>query len=334
MRRLFTIIGDPHLTHKSIDRVRKLTELVESKGNPAIWLGDMLDTKEIIRGKCQNFWIEYFSNSKLDHYVLVGNHDYFNLECEDHSLKFLENISNVTLVDRPMDFVNTPFYMIPYIHDQKELKAAIKAGPKDSVLIGHLELKGFDYGNGHICEAGLTPRSFKQFKRVISGHFHKYQEKDNFVYLGSPFSHTFGESNQDKWIMTYDADTDEFELELTNPPMHFTKTVNCDELFEHSGEEMQHWLEFMDDLEEKKHYWRYILTGKQENIDRFPVDRYKDSGLNIKFLTRPSDSVLNDVNIKDTSSNEEQFTQWANLKGMKKETIDLGLKIMEASRAK
>src|SRR5690242_16327259 len=200
----YTIVGDPHITHKSLERSKKLFEIVEELGKPVIWLGDMLDTKEVIRGKCQNFLFDYFLRSKLGHTVLVGNHDYFNLDCKEHSLQALSIFPNVVVVDKPIQFDNSLF--IPYIHDPLKLDAALKPFEnKELNLFGHLEVRDFDYGNGQICTSGTSLERLKGFKRVISGHFHKYQEMGNLVYLGTPMSHSFGESNQIKYIAEFDT---------------------------------------------------------------------------------------------------------------------------------
>lgn len=318
----FTIIGDPHVKNSNLDVAWELFHLVEEQGLPAIWLGDLLDTKEVIRGKSLNTWVDYFKSSKLKHYVLVGNHDWFNLDCKDHSLEALKLLPNVAVIDKPTQFVNLPFYMIPYIHDQDELKKALKEAPDNSVLIAHLELKGFDFGNGYICKEGLTKTSFRKFKRVISGHFHKYQEDGNLMYLGTPFSHSFGEAGQKKFICLYDADEDRTQLIGTPHRRHVSYELNCDN--------PDHLKQDFSAIHPGNLY-RIILTGKQENIDKFP--RHQLDGKSVKWITRPTDHGLNDVTIEDTVSNEKQFERWATeIQRMDAETIKMGLEIMKAVR--
>ncbi len=225
----FTIIGDPHVKNGNLDLFWELAKLVEDKGNPAIWLGDFLDTKEVIRGKCINALIDYFKSSKLYHTILIGNHDWFNLDCKEHSLEALKLLSNVTIIDTP---AHTPGQIgyLPYIHDREELKKAIKQMEKDHVriLIAHLELPSFDFGNGHICKDGLSLKSLSKFKHVISGHFHKHQQKDNITYPGTPFSHTFGEANQIKCIGTLNTKTGDLKLETTPFRRHISIEFDCD----------------------------------------------------------------------------------------------------------
>jgi DNA repair exonuclease SbcCD nuclease subunit len=262
---------------------------------------------------------------------LVGNHDWFNLECREHALESLKLLPNVTVVDQPGSFVNMPFFMVPYIHDKTVLRKILECSLPNMVLIAHLDVTGYDYGNGHVSETGIQLDELKKFRRVISGHFHKFQDtNDFFTYIGTPFSHSFGESNQRKYIGIYDATTDELTLEETPFRRHVTVEFNCDSMDEEKG----HMLVDSTDPTWMKHYYRFILTGKKENIDRFPRHLYEQGGsggkLNIKWITRPSDVDAGEVKIDDTLSNESQFFQWSKIKGLDYPTIQLGREILEA----
>ena len=303
----------------------KVFDQVEGLGNPVIWLGDQLDTKELIRGKCLNFWIRKYRDSKLNHYILVGNHDFFNLECEDHSLVALGLLPNVTLVDSILTLPEHNIAMLPYIHDESQLKSTLKGIPDNYTLFAHLELKGFDYGNGHICDHGLTPRSFSKFKRVVSGHFHKFQESGKMMYLGTPFTNSFGETDQAKYIATYDSDKGSLGLiEMNGLPQHRTITIDCDAADAVANFDVKA-------LADGNHY-RVILTGSKEGILNFGgIDA---EGLDLKVITKPTDvDRSNEVLIEESISNAQKFSDWAtDIKKIEPETVQLGLQILEAVR--
>lgn len=322
----FTIVGDPHLTHKSLEKGKKLFTVVEELGKPAIWLGDLLDTKEIIRGICQNAYYDYFKTSSLQHIIIVGNHDWFNLECEDHSLRVFEALENVMIVDS-LEEIAENCYAMPYIHDKEEVKKILKKVPKDAYLIGHFEMSSFDYGNGRICDDGMDMNPFKKFKHVISGHFHKYQHKDNFTYLGSPFSHTFGESNQEKYLgIMKDG---QLELMKTDFPRHLTGHAYCD-----TGENQILFKGMPNLFVHKDDLLRVVLEGKQENINVFPRGMFESMN-KIRWIERPTDIFNQDVQIDDTSSNINQFIKWANeIQGLDDDTTKLGTQILEALNGK
>lgn len=311
----YTVVGDPHAKLDNLDKQKALTEIVEARGKPVIWLGDILDTKEIIRGKCLNFWYEYFRKSELQHIVLVGNHDWFNLECEDHSLRVLEELPNVDVVDR-LDIEGSALKKVaylPYLHDPEKIKAVLDSIPDNYVLFAHLELSDFDFGNGHTCESGLTFDYFKRFKRVITGHFHKYQQKGNVTYLGTPFSLNFGETNQTKYLAEYDFDADTLDLIETNFPRHMTYQIDCANPFDF-------------DTLKADDYNRVILEGTQEQIQTFDKAKLLE---NAKVITKASDQASLDVEIEETATNTQQFKSWAaNVKHLDPDTTTLGMEIL------
>lgn len=315
------VVGDPHVKPSNLHITEKLFDLVEQIGHPTVWLGDFLDTKELVRGKCFNSLFAYLKRSKLHHIILVGNHDYFNLECLAHSLEALKILPNVTIVDKPTLIDGQAFF--PYIHDKVKLETAIaEFAHPNRTLFAHLEVRDFDFGNGHFCTTGISLSALTGYKKVISGHFHKYQESGNLTFLGTPMSHSQGEANQTKFIGLYDDSTTELKTAPTPFPRHVTIEINCDA--EDHGEVDQ----LLDEME-SQNFNRLILTGTQANIDLFPRSMFEK--LSVKWISRPSDHAENQITIDETASNEAQFTKWATkVRKMNDETVKLGLSIMEA----
>lgn len=324
----FTIIGDPHITPKSLDKGTRLFQIVEELGNPTIWLGDFLDTKEVIRGKCLNLLYDNFSKSKLHHIILVGNHDWFNLECQDHSLKSLASLPNVRIIDKVERHPKLPFVFFPYIHDKTLLKDQLsQVHDPNLIVFGHFEVSGFDFGNGHLCEDGIiTHKDFEGMKRVISGHFHKLQQTGNFTYLGTPFSHSFGEANQDKVIGIYELSSDTLELIPTEFPRHISMKVDLSK----RGAEKK----LQDFLAGNEHnHIRLQLHGTPEDVAKLDKSKYSQFG--IKWEDKSDAPVDSKVNLDETLDNKTQFQEWAkNIKNLDTDTVSLGLSILEAVGAK
>lgn len=311
----FTIIGDPHVTNKNLDFFKQLTQIVEHKNNPVIWLGDFLDTKEMIRGKSLNTLLEYFKHSKLQHYILIGNHDWFNHDCQEHSLESLRAFDNVCLVDHPVALQDENMLLIPYYHDHEILKKIIEKGESGSILVGHLEVGGFDYGNGYICKEGLQISELSKFKKVISGHFHAFQEKENLVYLGTPFSHSFGESNQKKYIGTLNVATKELSLEESPFRHHITMEIDL--------EKGEHLI-----LCGKEHLYRVFLKGQKEKISEF--DKKQFSEYNVTWFEKPTEDS-HEILIDEKLDNLSQFDYWASeIADLSNEARDLGLAILRS----
>jgi hypothetical protein len=64
----------------------------------------------------------------------------------------------------------------------------------------------------------ITPRSMTAFKRVFSGHFHHHHSPSkNFVYVGAPMQHTYGDAGDDsRGVVLYTPSSDDFQF-LRNP---------------------------------------------------------------------------------------------------------------------
>lgn len=301
---LLTIVGDPHAKPDNLDKINTLFDMIEDLGNECVILGDLLDTKEVVRGKCLNTYIRRFKQSKLKFWVLVGNHDWFNLECKEHALEVLKELSNVTVVDKCLRYQNLDF--IAYYKDQNVLKEYMKIG-SGKTLFCHADIKSFDYGNGLISEEGLDAKDFSGYKRVISGHYHKYQKQGNITYLGTPFSHSFGETNQDKYIGVYDTKTDELELLPTPFPKHMTYELDASQ---------------KKFVEERGDIVRVILKGTQEQIDKYQ----KQEG--VKYIERPDALVKSSV-INEAETPQVQFSKWGKtIKGYSDELVEKGLEIL------
>lgn len=305
---ILTVIGDPHAKPDNLNKIETLFDIIEDLGNTTIFLGDLLDTKEMVRGKCMNTYLKRMRQSKLQFLVLVGNHDWFNLECKEHSLEALKLLPNVRVIDRHHWHEGMTF--IPYMHDMVAFKEALKKVPKNSPVFCHADIKGFDYGNGLISCEGLEESDFKGIKRVISGHYHKYQESGHITYLGTPFSHSFGETDQEKFIGIYDYHKDELELIPSPFPQHRTITIDCSV--------NNALLCNLSDIN------RVILTGTQEEIDRF--SRFEG----VKYLEQPVEALTKTSVVKETDSAEVQFSKWATeIKGYSQEIVDLGLEVLK-----
>lgn len=317
------IVGDPHVTHKSLGRAAQLFEIVESYGLPVIWTGDLLDTKEVIRGKCLNAFFDYFSKSRLNHIVLVGNHDWFNLECKDHSLKTLSALPNVNVIDKPTVLGSITF--LPYMHNLALLQEEVSK-VNTRTLIAHADVMDFDYGDGALCEKGLVLEDFKHISgQVISGHFHKYQTKGNLTYIGSPFSHTFGESDQTKYLGQL-MSNGTLILKETGLARHVTLELDLS-----SPDHKNEVGEFI--AKNLHNFVRIELYGTQSQISQFNRQTYEI--IPIKWVPKSTEEEMNSVVIAEGMDTRQQFMQWAKeVKKLDQATLGLGLSILEAVSVK
>jgi DNA repair exonuclease SbcCD nuclease subunit len=321
----YSVLGDPHATHGSLEKIGLLFDMVEDIGFPVIILGDLFDTKEIIRGKCFNYVYKRLKASKLQFFILVGNHDWFNLDCEEHSLETLKELDNVTIVDKPTMFGRMLF--LPYYDDLQQFykEANNPVFDKANTLFMHQGVIGFDYGNGHVADGSghgeITAAKIRSYEKIISGHFHKFAQHENLTFLGTPFSHTFGETDQIKYIGIFDEDDRTLELLETPFPRHRTVEVDLS---------VENPTKLLKSMVNEKDIFRCKLVGTEMQIKAFDQNRFQG----VKFMEEATDSEqAEDASLKETDSNEQKFLTWAkDIKGLDEDTIKLGLDILGGSR--
>jgi DNA repair exonuclease SbcCD nuclease subunit len=311
-----TTVGDPHTVLKSIDKSAKLFDEVEALGHTAWLSGDLHDTKQNIDGYVLNFHYRRFRDSKIHWIIFPGNHDYYRLsECTDHALEVYGSLPNVTVVGGVTEIGG--MWFVPYVHDQEKLARDLREIPDGAVVFGHFEVRGFDFGNGHMCDDGMPPTLFRRFKRVFSGHFHRYQSEGNFTYVGTPFSKDFGESNQTKYIGVYRRDEDRHELIETDFPRHLTFEVDADDVYSSS--------QGLDPGTVANDVVRVVLKGSAEAIASWG----RIEG--VRYDERPTDEA--EVLIEESEDHCSQYVSWADKKGLAQQVRDAGLRLLrEASK--
>lgn len=85
---------------------------------------------------------------------------------------------------------------------------------------------------GILSSDRLNKDTFKNYKRVFSGHYHLTQDKGNISYVGSLFQNDFGDYDDRKRFYIIDTDRNTVE-EVKIPLIYFEKvTVNTEDELE------------------------------------------------------------------------------------------------------
>ncbi|MEG1008405.1 MAG: metallophosphoesterase, partial [Clostridia bacterium] len=152
-------------------------------------LGDIFDNR-------QNIDIDVFNKASdviediskiLPVHMICGNHDLYKKNDTDvNSLRGFKNIQNVNVYEVPTILNNGDncILMLPWLgesFDESKLN-----NYKIDYIFAHSDIQGFKYDNGKDITKGLSLKDIN-LKRVYSGHIHKRQENNNWVYLGSPY---------------------------------------------------------------------------------------------------------------------------------------------------
>lgn len=208
--------------------------LKENRVETVVHLGDLTDRRKYINYFTAQRLRKDFIDPLLDmpnmHFLwILGNHDLYYRQTTEVSsaselfgkgykknFTFFKNAREVT-------FDGCKILFVPWICDEnrEETKKIIEAS-KAQVLLGHLELNGFEMFRGVVNHVGEDPEVYKRFPLVCTGHYHHRSTLGNINYLGAHADFTWADYNDSRGFHILDTST----LKLTfidNPFKNFVK---------------------------------------------------------------------------------------------------------------
>ena len=179
-----------------------------------IHMGDAFDSRKSI--DYQSFeWakrVVFEPLSKYDVHLITGNHDcyYKNTNNVNSPNLLLQSYPNVKTYSSPTEIKigNLNVLLIPWIcmeNEEQSLKA-IK-NTKSKIVMGHLELQGFNVNRSVVMEHGLEANIFKNFTKVFSGHYHTRSDNGTVFYLGNPYEMYWNDVNDPRGFTIFDTET-------------------------------------------------------------------------------------------------------------------------------
>jgi len=207
--------------------------LKENNITTIIHAGDLMDRRKFVNfnilNQVRTKFIERLQKDEINLHCILGNHDvYFRNTNEVNSTKELFGDS-LELYEEPtlVNFDGLDIAFLPWVNKEnyKQSVEFIKnvAAP---ILIGHLELDGYEVMRGIQYQGGMNAKLFERFEKVYSGHFHCRQEKGNIYYMGTQYQITFSDLNETKGFHIFDTSTREIEF-IENPyKMFYTLSYN------------------------------------------------------------------------------------------------------------
>lgn len=204
--------------------------LEQSGIDTIIELGDIFDRRKYVNyislKRSKEYFFDPIKEKGIKLHCIIGNHcTYFkstndvnspNLLLKEYDFNVYDSIETVNVGGRDILFV-------PWIHRGIVDDAVEKIKEsKASIVMGHLELQGFEMYKGAVNEHGLDHKIFKKFDAVFSGHFHHKSSKDNIHYLGSPYEMTWSDYNDPRGFHVFDTATKDLTY-VQNPYIMFHK---------------------------------------------------------------------------------------------------------------
>ena len=165
--------------------------------------------------------------------VIIGNHDCFLRDStEINSVEELyRHDDSLHIYTQPteLDVDGCGILLLPWIcGNNREASMRAIATSSSAVVLGHLELSGFQMHRGMQNREGLDPSMFDRFGIVMSGHYHHRSAKDPIHYLGAPYAMTWADYRDPRGFHLFDTETYALTF-IENPHTAFARLVYDDE---------------------------------------------------------------------------------------------------------
>jgi len=210
MRRFYTEQFFPTLLERGITKIFQF--------------GDLFDRRKYVNfytlDQCRDYFFDPMMNYEIEMVTLLGNHDIFwreKLDVNSPSL-LLERYDNIRVIQNPTNYMGID--IIPWIckDNEQSILDFIKQSTS-RICFGHFELEGFEMMKGMESHGGMDRSILSKYEQVFSGHFHTKSNKDNIMYLGTPYELFWNDYKDPKGFFILDTDTLEIEFIQNNDPM-------------------------------------------------------------------------------------------------------------------
>jgi DNA repair exonuclease SbcCD nuclease subunit len=195
-------------------------------------LGDLVDRRKYINmqtaTRLRVDFLDKLANRGLDVHMIAGNHDtYFK---NTNSINALHELvvgkypfKIYDQIPREVEFDSATVLMLPWICDENRdvCLHKIKTTPAQ-IVMGHLELAGFEMYRGSIISHGDDRSLFDRFDMVLSGHYHHRSSDGTIHYLGSHAEFTWSDYDDRKGFHILDTETRNLTF-IENPYRMFGK---------------------------------------------------------------------------------------------------------------
>lgn len=196
--------------------------------------------------------LEKYQNETFQTYLLVGNHDmWFAQDWSVASVMPYKALKNFTVVaeTKNIQLKGTNWFFMPYTHDPIEELKKCKTDIASTYLLGHLSIDGAKLNSAGsqadvVIEhdgdmVKVSKNLFDNFKIAFFGHYHSHQVlAKNVMYIGSPLQLSYGEANEDKFILLLDTEDNSIQkIKNTFSPKHYY--INEDDLPKYDKSELE-----------------------------------------------------------------------------------------------
>lgn len=290
-----------------------------------IQVGDWFDSRKWLNIQTLAFQKEMMvtpiqkRDMRLD--VIVGNHDIpFKHSLKNNSPQQVigkEQNVNVYETIESFDIEDCKITLMPWVckDNYEESFETIRGG--GDILIGHYDVQGALMFPGHYSRDGFDLFDFKDWNKVISGHYHTQSITENFTYTGTPYELMWSDSGGRHGFWVLDTATKELEF-IKNPLGYHIKLIyaNNSEPTDLEGEDLKNTYVklYVKEKESFENFERYIdaINLKEpfelkiiESFEQFNADNVED----IIELSETTDLISEYIDDVATDINKKQIKQ-------------------------
>jgi DNA repair exonuclease SbcCD nuclease subunit len=279
-----------------------------------IHLGDLFDRRKYLSyltsSVCRETFLIPLNEMGISTHIIAGNHDqYYTNTYLVNSLDEIigSRYENIKTYNTPVTIQidDLDILLLPWINlaNKEETNNEIM-NTKAEVVMGHLELSGFQMYNGVKSEHGQESKIYDKFDLVFSGHYHHKSSYGNIHYLGAFAEYTWADYNDPRGFTIFDTETRNFDF-IQNPISIF-KMVSYDDV---TTPDIIQKINATDYSEYKDTYVK-VLSVKRENsyaFDLFIDKLYKAGPIDISvvedvtsFIDNQEDEVVDEA--QDTTT--------------------------------
>lgn len=191
-----------------------------------IHLGDLFDRRKYLNYQtsevCRSEFLIPVQEKKIKTHIIAGNHDQyytntFVINSLDEIVSGRYSYINTYNTPQTIKIDGLDILLLPWIN-QANIEDSMNciSTTQAHIVIGHLELSGFEMFRGITSTHGADNKLYDKFDLVFSGHYHHKSSINNIHYIGAFAEYTWTDYNDPRGFTIFDTETRKFEF-VRNP---------------------------------------------------------------------------------------------------------------------
>ena len=273
-----------------------------------IHLGDIVDRRKYINfltaKRLRDDFLAPLEAMGITLDIIAGNHDvYYKNTNEVNALQELingkyKNIQIFSEVSTVLQKDGTRILYVPWINSENRNETLQEIqNSKSQIVLGHLELEGFQMYRGSVVSHGDSPDLFGRFDLVCSGHYHHKSNSGNIYYLGSHCQFTWSDYGDDRGFHILDTETKELTF-IENPYRIFNKVWYNDsnkiitDILEHDFDQYKNQIVKVIVTNKSNPYWFDMFVERIEKSNPLEMQIVED---NLNLYLESDDDIVNEA---------------------------------------